>query len=98
ALDAEREFDTVFRQGGLPEDIPKVTILPEDLEDGKIWCAKLLVLAGLASSNSEARRLILQGAVTLDGERIQDSTMDIPVRSGMILRCGKRKFARVHVG
>ena len=70
ALEAEEEFDTVFRDGGLPEEIPSIVVSGADLERGKIWCPKLLVMAGLAGSNSEARRLIQQGAVTVDGERI----------------------------
>jgi tyrosyl-tRNA synthetase len=97
AIEAEEEFDTVFRDGGLPESIPDIVVSAEHLAEGKIWCPKLLVMAGLAGSNSEARRLIEQGAVTVDGERIQDSTEDLAVRSGMILKVGKRKFARIQV-
>ncbi len=97
ALEAEAEFDAVFREGGLPEDIPDIVISKEFLASGKIWCPKLLVMADLASSNSEARRLIQQGAVTVDGEKIQDSNEDIAVRTGMIMKVGKRKFARIQV-
>jgi tyrosyl-tRNA synthetase len=97
AIEAEEEFDTVFREGGLPESIPDIVVPAEHLVAGKIWCPKLLVMAGLAGSNSEARRLIEQGAVTVDGERIQDSTEDLAVSSGMILKVGKRKFARIQV-
>ena len=97
ALRAEEEFDNVFREGGLPENIPDVEIHGSDLVEGKIWCPKLLVMAGLAGSNSEARRLIQQGAVTVDGERILDSHEDLAVRSGMIVKVGKRKFARIQV-
>ena len=97
AIEAEEEFDTVFREGGLPERIPDIVVSAEHLVAGKIWCPKLLVMTGLAGSNSEARRLIEQGAVTVDGERIQDSTEDLSVRSGMILKVGKRKFARIQV-
>lgn len=98
ALRAEEEFDNVFREGGLPENIPDVEIHGSDLVEGKIWYPKLLVMAGLASSNSEARRLIRQGAVSIDGERIPDSDGDdLAVRSGMIVRVGKRRFARILV-
>jgi tyrosyl-tRNA synthetase len=68
-----------------------------NLVEGKIWCPKLLVAAGLAGSNSEARRLIEQGAVTVDGEKLLDSNEELAVRSGMILKVGKRRFARIQV-
>ncbi len=97
AIEAEEEFDTVFREGGLPESIPDIVVSANHLVAGKIWCPKLLVMAGLAGSNSEARRLIEQGAVTVDGEKILDSNDELAVRSGMIVRVGKRRFARIQV-
>ncbi len=97
ALEAEEEFDTVFLEGGLPENIRDVTISTEHLVSGRIWGPRLLVMADLASSNSEARRLIEQGAVTIDGEKVLASDEDLTVRSGMIVRVGKRRFARIQV-
>ncbi len=97
AIEAEEEFDTVFREGGLPESIPDIVVSANHLVAGKIWCPKLLVMAGLAGSNSEARRLIEQGAVTVDGEKILDSNDELAVRSCMIVRVGKRRFARIQV-
>ena len=96
-MEAEEEFDAVFREGGLPEDIPDVTISTDHLVSGKIWCPRLLVTAGLASSNSEARRLIEQGAVTVNGEKILTSDEELAVNSGMIVKVGKRRFARIQL-
>lgn len=90
AREAEKEFRQVFQQGGLPDDIPVVTVAA-----GVVWLPRLLVQAGLAPSTSEARRLICQGAVRLDGERFLDPEAEIEVRDGLILQAGKRRFARL---
>ena len=58
----------------------------------------LMVRTGLVSSNSEARRLIEQGGVRLDDQRVEDPTEEIAPSDGMVLRVGKRRFARVLVG
>ncbi|NLS44182.1 MAG: tyrosine--tRNA ligase [Firmicutes bacterium] len=98
ALEAEEGFDTVFREGGLPENIPDVLVPADQVVEGKIWPPKLLVISGLANSNSEARRLIQQGGVTVDGAKIQDPERDIPVHSGMIIKVGKRRFVKIQIG
>ncbi|MBI4279075.1 MAG: tyrosine--tRNA ligase [Armatimonadetes bacterium] len=97
AAAAERAFDRVFVERDLPEDIPEVTLSPEDVRDGRIWVVRLLVLAGLTESNSEARRLISQGGVSIDGSRCTDIDAEIEVRPGMVLRVGKRRFARLRL-
>lgn len=56
---------------------------------------KLLVATGLAESNSDARRLISQGGVTVDGTRLHDVDAVVPVHSGLVVRVGRRRFARV---
>ncbi|MBC7082010.1 MAG: tyrosine--tRNA ligase [Bacillota bacterium] len=94
---AEEEFDAVFRKGELPEDVPEVVISSADLADGKMWCPKLLVAAGLVDSTSEARRLINQRAVRVDSERVTDPQACVAVRPGMVVRVGKRRFARVRL-
>lgn len=95
ACAAEREFDAVFRQGALPEDVPDVVISQAELEGGKMWCPKLLVAAGLADSSSEARRLIAQGAVRVGDDKVTDPQAHVALRSGVIVRVGKRRFARI---
>ena len=65
------------------------------LADGKIWLAHLITRAGFAKSSSEAKRLVQQGGVRLDGERITDSSLKIDLSSGRVLQVGKRRFARL---
>lgn len=95
ATAAEEEFRQVFGLGALPTEIPEFLVEDGHLTEGRIWIARLVCLAGLAASNSEARRLVEQGAVQLDGERITDAGTDIEPRSGMVLQVGKRRVARL---
>jgi tyrosyl-tRNA synthetase len=94
---AEAAFERVFVAKEFPEQIPEVFLEPDDLEGGRIWIVKLLVLAGLVESNSEAKRLISQGGVSVDGRRITDIDTDLEVVDGMVLRVGKRRFARIRL-
>lgn len=98
AAQAEREeFERVFSQRELPTEIPDVEIPTSSLTEGRIWAPRLLVTAKMAASNGEARRLIEQGAVTLDGERITDANAEIRVRGGQILKVGKLRFGKLKV-
>ncbi len=90
AKKAREEFEHVFKAGGFPEDIPEFTI-----SEAKVWIVKLLVDCGLVNSNSEARRMIAQGGVKLNNEKITDTDYELPLEDGMVLQVGKRKFARV---
>jgi tyrosyl-tRNA synthetase len=93
ALDAEQEFLNMFQKGGMPEDVPSFTI--KRLENYKI--IELLVDAKLVDSNSEARRMIEQGGVKIDGEKISDVYALIAVKQGMIVQVGKRKFVKIKI-
>ena len=94
--DAEREFENVFVKKELPADIPELKIAREHLkEDGTIWIVDLLTLARFARTGNDARRLIEGGGVTVDGQRIDDAKFDIEPVDGMILRAGKRRFAKL---
>ena len=95
AKSAEVEFDKVHRDRQLPEDLPQVAVPSTALTDGKIWLAHLITRAGFAESTSEARRLVKQGGVRLDNERITDSSLKIALCSGSVLQVGKRRFARL---
>ncbi len=95
AKSAEAEFDKVHRDRQLPDDLPHVHIPSTALADGKIWLAHLITRAGFAKSTSEARRLVQQGGVRLDNERIADSSLEIDLSSGSVLQVGKRRFARL---
>jgi len=69
-----------------------------DMEEGRIRLIKLLTLAQMAPSGSEARRLIQSGAVSLDGEKQNDATGTLTITDGQILRVGKLRFARLRLG
>ncbi|RQD78562.1 MAG: tyrosine--tRNA ligase, partial [Halanaerobium sp. MSAO_Bac5] len=66
---AAQEFENVFSQGNLPDDIPEVEIERSELDEGELWIVKIVAATGLVDSNSEARRMIKQGAVTIDGQK-----------------------------
>ncbi len=97
AAEAQAEFERVFSQREIPQDMPEVVIGAADLQDGAIWIAKLLTLAGMAPSNSEARRLVQQGAVSIDGEKVTDPQGSVKPADGQVLRAGKLRFARLRV-
>ncbi len=95
AVEAETHFKTVFQQRALPDDIAEVTLASSELEMGQIKLVKLLVVLGLQSSNSEARRSITQGAVKINEAKLDDPQAEIAVSDGDIVQVGKRKFAKV---
>jgi tyrosyl-tRNA synthetase len=94
-------FDRVFRKKEDPDEMPEVAVRLGDetvrFADGQVWVPGLLVVAGLAGSNSEAVRLIEQGAIAVDGETVDDRNARLGAEAGAerVLRRGKRKFARV---
>ncbi|MCF6155465.1 MAG: tyrosine--tRNA ligase [Candidatus Brocadia sp.] len=92
---AAAEFDRVFKERELPDKILEVEISENELTDGKIWIAKLIVLCGFAATSSEARRLVQQGGVSVNGEIVNCPTLNIEIKPDMILKVGKRRFARI---
>lgn len=86
---ASAEFIKIFRNKNLPDEMPDLKL------DGDTGLIDLVVKAGFASSNSEARRLIQQGGVRINDEQIFDVKAVITPADGMILKVGKRKFARI---
>lgn len=95
AIKAEEEFKAIFQKGALPDDIPEVLVDANELENGAIWLAKLLVLLKLSPSTSEARRSIMQGAVKVNEEKVTDVKLNIVLKDGDIIQVGKRKFAKI---
>lgn len=91
AAAAEEEFSRVFSRREEPEEMPEYR-MPAP---GKIWIAKLLVDAGLTRSSSEARRLLMQGAVYIDGERVTDEDLQLEVKGPLILKVGKKRFLKL---
>ncbi len=99
---AEAHFDRLFRERAAPDDVPGIRVPVSDprlrFEPGTgVWLAGLLVATGLAASNGEALRLIDQGAVSVDDERITDrnAVVSMAVGETRLLRRGKRKYVRV---
>ena len=87
---ASDEFIRVFTNKELPQDLPELEIDKEE-----IGLLNLMVKAKLANSNSEARRLIKQGAVRIDNQIINDEKLILLPKDGMVVRSGKRGFIRI---
>jgi tyrosyl-tRNA synthetase len=91
ASDAEAEFERVFAAGGEPDEVPELELATAPIVD-------LLVGARLAPSKREARRLIEQGAVSLDGERVTDpAAAPAAGAEPRLVRVGRRRFARIRL-
>lgn len=94
-LAAEEDFINRFRQGGMPEELPEMDI---PVTGGDIpGIAQVLKQAQLVSSTSEGLRMIKQGAVKLDGERVADPQLKLEPGAAVILQVGKRRWARVRL-
>jgi len=89
---AAAEFNRVFAQKNLPDEIPQVEIPAQP-----IAASKLLLACKLVPSGSEAKRMIKQGAAEIDGNRIDDPNLEITPKDGMVIQVGKRKFAKLKV-
>ncbi|MGB7911411.1 MAG: tyrosine--tRNA ligase [Desulfobaccales bacterium] len=92
ALEAARQFARIFRDKGLPEEIEEVELLAAG---SKLWLPKAMVDAGLAGGTSQARRLITQGGVQVDGEKVTDANLELAAGKSYLLKVGKRRFRRV---
>ncbi|MGA7749094.1 MAG: tyrosine--tRNA ligase [Gallionella sp.] len=88
------EFEARFRLGVLPDDMPEVKV---SAPEGGIVVPQLLKQAGLVEGTSEAMRMIQQGAVKLDGERVNDKAAVVNAGTVIVAQVGKRKFARITV-
>ena len=92
ATRAREDFIQRFQKGAMPDDMPEVSLVASG---GKLPIANVLKQAGLCPSTSDAMRMIKQGAVRIDGERLEDPKRDILAGSSFVLQVGKRKFARI---
>ena len=99
AQTAEENFKRVFQQGQKPEEIKQVKInlsAQAKDEDKKIGVLDLFVLVGLARSNSEVRRLIKEGAIRIDDEKIVNESLEVKIpANGLLLQKGKKQFLKV---
>jgi tyrosyl-tRNA synthetase len=93
---AEERYDYVAK-GGIPDDVPEYKLAFAELQDGKIWICKLATLTGLTPSNGEARRLIQNKGLKLNGEIIEDPQFQVDVSADVVLQKGKDKFVKVVV-
>ncbi|MBS3885650.1 MAG: tyrosine--tRNA ligase [Dethiobacter sp.] len=94
AEQAETEFKNIFQSGNLPSDIPEIDISPI-AEGGEVSLLKLLTFANLAASNSEARRLMQQGGVKVNDEKVDEIEVKISAAAGTVIQAGKRKFIKI---
>lgn len=92
AEDALADFEMRFKQGGIPDDLPEVTLVTTN---GRLPIAQVLKQAALTASTSEALRMIDQGGVRIDSVKIEDKSLELAVGQVIVIQVGRRKFARV---
>lgn len=90
AAEAEEEFEKVFKDKGLPEDIKTISVSVNSLP-----VIDLIELTELLSSRSEIKRMLKQNAVSIDDIKITDMNSNIEISDNMIIKIGKRKFAKI---
>ncbi|MGH8754052.1 MAG: tyrosine--tRNA ligase [Burkholderiales bacterium] len=86
------DFEARFKQGALPDDMPDITL---HAGDSGMGIAQMLKQAGLTASTSEALRMLEQGGVKLDGEKVSDKSLKLSRGKTVVVQVGKRKFARI---
>ena len=97
---AREEFERVFSNRQLPQDMPELTLAKLKklgLKEDKVYLVHLMSKAEMVKSNSEARKLILAGAVTIDGEKIDNPDFEFSVDKEMVLKVGKRRYLKLLV-
>ncbi len=87
-----QEFDKVFSKKELPADVPEKQL---EHDESEIWIGHYLVKSGCADSTSEVRRLIKQGGLYLDNQRVDDENLKVPVKGERLVRLGKRRFFKI---
>ena len=91
---AEVRYDEVAK-GAIPDDVPEVAVPADELRDGRVGLLRLAVLAGLVSSNGEARRLIGNRGLKIDGVAAEDPRAELELAEPVVLQKGKDRFVRV---
>jgi tyrosyl-tRNA synthetase len=92
AAAALADFESRFRQGGVPDDLAEVRL---EAPAAGLPIAQALRAAGLTTTTSEALRMIDQGGVRLDGEKVSDRGLLLPVGANVVAQVGKRKYCRI---
>jgi tyrosyl-tRNA synthetase len=94
AVKALENFEARFQRGAMPDEMEELEL---KIDAASYGIANILKDAGLTESTSEANRMIKQGAVKIDGEKVSDQKLEIPAGTNHIYQVGKRKFARVKI-
>lgn len=92
---AGQEWRRIHSEKQIPTDIPDITVPDDQIENGTVGIIALIRLANFADSNGAARRLVEQGGVTLDGEKVSDPAARVPIADGAVLKVGKKNYARI---
>lgn len=91
---AEERYDNIAR-GGIPDDLREITLAADEFEDGAVTAARATVLAGLAASNGEVRRLVLNRGLKIDGELVASAQQRLTLDQPVVLQRGKDQFVKV---
>ncbi|MEE9448316.1 MAG: tyrosine--tRNA ligase [Arenicellales bacterium] len=94
AAKAQAAFIARFQKGAMPDEMPEVSLIAEN---GAMGIANVLKSAGLVNSTSDGMRMIKQGAVKIDGERVEDTRLQIQANTENVYQVGKRRFAKVSI-
>ena len=94
---AEERYDEVAR-GHIPDRMPEVAVTEEEFADGKVGLLRLATLSGLTSSNGEARRLVSNRGLRLDGQVVEDPQLKLDLSSPVVLQKGRDTFVRLRKG
>ena len=94
---ADAEWMHVHSEGGVPDEMPEAVLPPDAVRNGKVWICRLLVAVGLAGGTGDARRLVEQGAVVLNGLRVGDAAAELAPAdlNGAVLQVGPKRFTRI---
>jgi tyrosyl-tRNA synthetase len=92
---AEADFDRKFKERQAPEEVPEATVPPDSIDGDVVYLPRVLAELGLASSRSEARRLLAQGGVRINGEQTSSEEVSLAELRGALLQVGKRRFVRL---
>ena len=97
AAASEENFNLLFKKKQVPDDVEEFQISRGEAGEGGMWIVSILVESGLVSSNGEGRRMVKQGAIKLNGVKIDDDSMEIGLKDidGKILQKGKRHFRKI---
>ena len=97
AAASEENFNLLFKKKQVPDDVEEFQISRGEAGEDGMWIVSILVMSGLVSSNGEGRRMVKQGAIKLNGVKIDDDSMEIGLKDidGKILQKGKRHFRKI---